>query len=215
MMGKMAEQIDAILFDVGGTLRRGINREFSEKVILCKQILGLIGLEADPANFTRLLDIRANAYRKWSRQELIELNEIGFWTQWMLPDLARGRVSSLAVDLNQIWRNADRVYQVLPDAKETIQGLFRAGYRLGLVSNTTSSLEAPNLLDELGLSGCFEAIVLSCQMCPARWGYANRGLKSSLKRQVAWGFDPNGAPILVTCRTGMLPLPAVLALKRQ
>jgi len=160
----MTEQIDAILFDMGGTLRQATNREFSEKVNLCRQILELTGWEADPADFARLLDTRANAYRKWSKQELAELNEIGFWTQWMLPELAVEKISALAVDLNQIWRNADRIYQVLPDAKETILGLFRGGYRLGLVSNTTSSVEAPNLLDELGIAGCFEAVVLSCQV---------------------------------------------------
>ncbi len=111
-----------------------------------------------------MLDEHANAYRKWSRQELAELNEIGFWTWWMLPELPKEKISAIAVELNQVWRNADRSYQVLPDAKETILGLFRAGYRLGLVSNTTSSLEAPNLLADLGLAGCFEAVVLSCQM---------------------------------------------------
>jgi len=160
----MKDHIDAVLFDMGGTLRRGISREFSEKVILCNQILNLTGLGTDPVNFARMLDTRANAYRKWSKHELVELDEVGFWTQWMLPELAAEKVSVLAVELNQIWRNADRSYQVLPDAKETILGLFRAGYRLGLVSNTTSSVEAPNLLDELGLTGYFEAIVLSCQV---------------------------------------------------
>jgi FMN phosphatase YigB (HAD superfamily)/sugar phosphate isomerase/epimerase len=161
---EMSDQIRAILFDMGGTLRRATNREFSEKVILCKQIMELTGWEADPADFARMLDTRANAYRKWSRQELAELNEIGFWTQWMLPELSVEKVSVLAVELNQIWRNADRTYQVLPEARETILGLFRAGYQLGLVSNTTSSLEAPNLLNELGVAGCFETVVLSCQV---------------------------------------------------
>ena len=160
----MPEHIDAILFDMGGTLRRATNREFSEKAVICKKILELTGFESDPEDFARMLNTRANAYRKWSRQELAELNEIGFWTQWMLPELAVEKVSALAVDLNQIWRNADRIYQVLPDAKETILGLFRAGYRLGLVSNTTSSVEAPNLLNALGVAGCFEAVVLSCQV---------------------------------------------------
>ena len=160
----MSEHIDAILFDMGGTLRRATARKFSEKVNLCRQILELTSWKADPVDFARLLDTRANAYRKWSRQKLAELNEIGFWTQWMLPELAAEKVSALAVDLNQIWRNADRIYQVLPDAKETILGLFRAGYRLGLVSNTTSSVEAPNLLNALGVAGCFEAVVLSCQV---------------------------------------------------
>jgi FMN phosphatase YigB (HAD superfamily)/sugar phosphate isomerase/epimerase len=160
----MTEQVEAILFDMGGTLRRGTNREFSDKVKICQQILGLTGFANNPVDFARLLDRRANAYRKWSKHELVELDEVGFWTQWMLPELAADKLSALAVEINQIWRNADRSYEVLPDAKETILGLFRAGYRLGLVSNTTSSVEAPNLLDELGLSGCFDAIVLSCQV---------------------------------------------------
>jgi putative hydrolase of the HAD superfamily len=160
----MPDQMEAILFDLGGTLRRATNREFPEKVILCKPILELTGLETDPEAFARLLDARANAYREWSRQEFAELDEIGFWTQWMLPELDAEKVSALAVELNQIWRNADRLYQVLPDSRETILGLFRAGYRLGLVSNTTSSVEAPNFLNELGVSGCFEAVVLSCQV---------------------------------------------------
>jgi putative hydrolase of the HAD superfamily len=160
----VAEQIDAILFDMGGTLRRGTSREFSEKVVLCKPILDLTGLETDPVDFARLLDTRANAYRDWSKGELVELNEVGFWTRWMLPELDAEKVGTLAVELNQIWRNADRSYQVLPDAKETIVGLFRAGYHLGVVSNTTSSVEAPNLLTELELTGCFDAIVLSCQV---------------------------------------------------
>jgi FMN phosphatase YigB (HAD superfamily)/sugar phosphate isomerase/epimerase len=160
----MTAIIDAILFDVGGTLRRATARKFSTKVRLCKRIMELTGWEADPADFARMLDERANAYRKWSKQELAELNEIGFWTRWMLPELPEEKISAIAVELNKVWRNADRSYQVLPDTKETILGLFRTGYHLGLVSNTTSSLEAPTLLADLGLSGCFEAVVLSCQM---------------------------------------------------
>jgi FMN phosphatase YigB (HAD superfamily)/sugar phosphate isomerase/epimerase len=163
-MSVMSDQIEAVLFDMGGTLRRGINREFSEKVELCKPILELIDWKADPIKFARMLDARANAYRKWTRQELAELNEVGFWSQWMLPELGIEKISAIAVELTQIWRNADRVYQVFPDTRETILGLFHAGYRLGLVSNTSSSTEAPNQLNELGVAGCFEAVVLSCQV---------------------------------------------------
>jgi sugar phosphate isomerase/epimerase len=39
--------------------------------------------------------------------------------------------------------------------------LFRRGYRLGLVSNTTSSIEVPALLKELEITGCFETVILS------------------------------------------------------
>ena len=38
---------------------------------------------------------------------------------------------------------------------------YRRGYRLGIVSNTTSSVEVPALLKELSIPGCFETVILS------------------------------------------------------
>jgi FMN phosphatase YigB (HAD superfamily)/sugar phosphate isomerase/epimerase len=160
----MPGHIEAILFDMGGTLRRSTKRAFSEKVQICQQILALIGLDADPADFTRLLTTRANAYQNWSRQELIELNEVELWTQWMLPDFPVEQIRAVAVQLNQIWRDADRTWEILPHARETVLALYRRGYRLGLVSNTTSSVEVPSLLEQWGLAGYFDTVILSCQV---------------------------------------------------
>ncbi len=160
----MPEHIEAILFDMGGTLRRSTKREFSEKVQICQQILDRIGLNADPADFTRVLITRANAYQNWAKQELIELNEIDLWTQWMLPDMPVEKISAMAVQLNQIWRDADRTWEIIPNAQDTVMTLYRRGYRLGLVSNTTSSVEVPSLLDEWGLAGYFDTVLLSCQV---------------------------------------------------
>ncbi len=66
----------------------------------------------------------------------------------------------------------DRKYQIFPETRETVLDLFRAGYRLGLVSNTTSSIEAPRLLAEHGIAGCFEAVILSCQVGKRKPGAA-------------------------------------------
>ena len=160
----MPEHIHAILFDMGGTLRRASEREFPEKVNICRQIMELIGLDTDPTVFTQSLTSRANTYQKWSRSDLIELNETDLWTHWMLPDFPADMIGGMAVKLNDIWRDANRSYQILPETRETVLALFRAGYRLGLVSNTTSSTEAPRLLAEKRIAGCFEAVVLSCQV---------------------------------------------------
>jgi HAD superfamily hydrolase (TIGR01549 family) len=160
----MAEQIDALLFDMGGTLRRATPRTPSETIEIVRQILQLIGSHEDPGAFTRLLSAHAKAYRKWAKQNLLELNEVDLWSRWMLPDLSAEKISSLALQLNQIWRDATGQRKVIPEAQEIILSLYRRGYRLGLVSNTTSSVEVPRLLDELGLSGCFDTVVLSCQV---------------------------------------------------
>ena len=71
------------------------------------------------------------------------------------------QVSEIAIQPNQIYPEGHGKRAILPEAREVVLRLFRRGYRLGLVSNTTSSVETPALLKELGIYGCFETIVLS------------------------------------------------------
>jgi HAD superfamily hydrolase (TIGR01549 family) len=168
----MTEHIDAILFDMGGTLRRASKRKPAEKVEIIKQILKLIGSEEDPAEFTQLLTSHAKAYRKWAKQNLLELNEVDLWVRWMLPDLPAEKIKQMAMQFNQIWRDATGRRQMIPEAQETVLTLFRGGYRLGLVSNTTSSVEVPRDLDELGIAGCFDTVILSCQVGKRKPGAA-------------------------------------------
>jgi len=64
--------------------------------------------------------------------------------------------------LNRIWREAIGMRVVFPETRPTILELKRRGYRLGLVSNTTSSVDSPQALDAAGIADCFETIILSC-----------------------------------------------------
>jgi HAD superfamily hydrolase (TIGR01549 family) len=157
----MTDQVQAILFDMGGTLRRTARRTRNEKQQLIRQMMELVGAEGSIANFTRGLSRRANAYKSWAEQTHIELNEHDLWTKWMLPHFPADQISDLAVQLNQLYREANGSRVVFPESREVILELFRRGYRLGLVSNTTSSVEVPALLKELELTGCFETVVLS------------------------------------------------------
>jgi HAD superfamily hydrolase (TIGR01549 family) len=122
----------------------------------------LSGSQGSLEEFTRLLSARARAYTSWARETATELDEVRLWTQWMLPDQPAGRIGELAVELNQLWREATGQRIVFPETKEVALELFRRGYRLGLVSNTTSSVEVPLLLEQLEISGCFEVVLLSC-----------------------------------------------------
>ncbi len=122
----------------------------------------LLGMDIDEAEFIRLLQEHAKAYRDWAKKTLLELNEVELWTRWMLPDWPSDLVSQHALQLNQLWRDATVKHVIFPETKEIISTLFRRGYRLGLVSNTTSSDEIPRILKELGIAGCFETVVLSC-----------------------------------------------------
>lgn len=155
-------QIQAIIFDMGGTLRQNIKRDEPAKVEMVRQILRLLDADLDPADFTRLLTERARAYENWAAQTLDELGEVERWTRWLLPDWPADLVASHAMELNRIWREAIRMRIPFPEMRSTILELARRGYRLGLVSNTTSSVDSPQALETAGIADCFETIILSC-----------------------------------------------------
>jgi putative hydrolase of the HAD superfamily len=157
----MTHPIEAILFDMGGTLRRTAKRTRDEKHQVMQRMMDLIGAQGSVDEFTRLLSGRAKAYKQWAEQTHIELNERDLWTKWMLPDFPVEQIVGMSVQLNQLYRDARGVRVIFPESREVILELFRRGYRLALVSNTTSSVEVPALLKEHEIIGCFETVILS------------------------------------------------------
>jgi len=158
----MTEYIEAVLFDMGGTLRSSVKKDEASKIETVRRIIELLGADAAPDEFAGLLTERSRAYMRWARATLVELNERELWTKWMLPDWPADRISEIAIQLNQLWREATGERIIFPETKEVLLELFRRGYRLGLVSNTVSSVEVPRALEELELTGCFETVILSC-----------------------------------------------------
>ncbi len=159
---KAHESIDAILFDMGGTLRRNKKRDPAEKAAIVQQICDLLDVSIPAPEFTMILESRGKSYEAWATEHLIELNEADLWTQWMLPDLPADRIKPLAMQLNGIWREAIASRNLFPETRQIIPALHARGYKLALVSNTTSSVDSPRALKEAGLSAFFEAIILSC-----------------------------------------------------
>jgi HAD superfamily hydrolase (TIGR01549 family) len=159
----MQNEIEAIFFDIGGTLRRSRKRSEEEKKEFLSQIAAILNLQMTPEALYSILLERGKAYGKWGRQTYIELNEEELWTKWMAPDCQEELVRKNAVQLNQLWRSTTGCRTPFPETKGTILELFRRGYRMGIISNTTSSVEVPALLKELGIAGCIESILLSCE----------------------------------------------------
>jgi len=158
----MTNQIEAILFDMGGTLRGSEKKDEAEKRAIVQKIIELLGVDASPKEFIELLTERTKAYRRWVKEALVDVDEREFWTKWMLPDWPADQIAELAMKLNALWREATGTRIIFPESKEVVLELFRRGYRLGLVSNTISSVETPQLLKEQELTGCFETVMLSC-----------------------------------------------------
>lgn len=151
--------IKAIVFDVGNTLRavpktaRTNWRSFSA-------LQSFLGLDGNVVTFVDTLHRREKKYRHWAKRTLIELSEAELWAQYLLPDYPQDFVRANAIKLNQMWRDA-RVKRLLPDAVETVKALASRGYALAIVSNTTSSVEVPQLLADNGLAALFGCVILS------------------------------------------------------
>ncbi|MGE5250865.1 MAG: HAD-IIIA family hydrolase [Bacteroidota bacterium] len=160
----MAHSIEAILFDMGGTLRGSVPTSLATQVEKVRQILRMLDSGQSAAALNDLLTQRFKAYMRWARETLIELDEVSLWTEWMLPDWPAGRIAEISRELNELWRQATGIRELFPETKEVVIELFRRGYRLGIVSNTTSSVEVPRTLRALELAGCFETVILSCEV---------------------------------------------------
>jgi HAD superfamily hydrolase (TIGR01549 family) len=155
----MKTSIKAICFDVGGTLRVAHDKQGREIENIIK-IQKLIGENGSPNAFAKKLSAREKEYRIWSRKTMVEIKEADLWSTFMLPDRPVPVVRENAIVLNQLWREA-RIKSILPDAVDTIKTLSQRGYLLGIISNTTSSVEVPQLLEENGITNLFGCVILS------------------------------------------------------
>ena len=156
----MKSHIEAIFFDVGGTLRT--TERYSQPIPSnIEEILRLTGLRWTAAELIEKLRQRERAYYRWGTLTMLELTEAELWSRWLLPEIPAERINPIATHLNQLWRDAKTKKILMADATDTLKELLRRGYRLGLISNTTSSTEVPALLEEMGIADQIETVVLT------------------------------------------------------
>ena len=158
-VGEMRSAVKAVFFDIGGTLRvtrQGEKRDLSK----VREMMRLLGDNGTAEDFMDKLYKGGKRYRRWCKPNFIELSEAELLTRFLLPDYPVEFVRSNAIKLNQLWRESRRKY-VLPDMAETMRALAARGYKLGLISNTTSSVEGYQLLEEQEVTSLFSAVVLS------------------------------------------------------
>lgn len=157
--GVIHAAVKAVFFDIGRTLRVTRHREGHdlEKI---KEMMGLLGENAPVDSFIEKLHVREKSYRIWGKHNFIELNEEELLTRFLLPDYPPDFVRANAITLNQLWRDSEPKY-ILPDMVDTMHTLAARGYKLGLISNTSSSVDAHLMLAEQGLTDLFSSVVLS------------------------------------------------------
>ena len=157
----MQRLIKAILFDIGGTLRV-TNPNEGRDLARVSELMALVGIESSVDDFMARIRRGEKSYRRWCKPNYIELPEAELWSRFLLPEYPEAFIRENAVRLNQLWRESRRKY-VLPDMAATMRELSQRGYKLGLISNTTSSIEGYQLLDETGLTELFSSVILSAE----------------------------------------------------
>jgi len=159
----MNPDIEAIFLDVGNTLRIVIeDPEFMAQAK--KDLMTLVEAKESPEEFYAALEKNWKAYRKQSKESLIEASEKELWTKWLLPQYPAEKIGPMAGKLTRLWRDHDGRRVPRDDAKETVIELDRRGYKLGIIANTITETEIPDWMESDGVKEYFRVVVLSSKV---------------------------------------------------
>jgi putative hydrolase of the HAD superfamily len=158
-----AANIEAVLFDMNGTLRRREPHDPTRQAAT-RRLLELLEKDDLPETFWEEMSCRFTAYGLWAQAQQMQLSEQEIWTRWILPDFPAGQIGPVADELTLAWNG--RKGRLIPklDAGETLVELKHRGYRLGVISNSLSTLDIPRSLEAYGWDRLFDAVVLSAQV---------------------------------------------------
>ena len=159
----MNPDIEAIFLDVGNTLRI-VLPEPDFQAQARQQLMQLIGSKEDQVAFFEKVEERWKAYRKYSKNSLLEASELELWTQWLLPDYPIEIIAPHTSRLTRLWRDRDGRRVARHDAKQTIVELHNRGYKLGIIANTITETEIPDWMESDGVTKYFKTVILSSKV---------------------------------------------------
>ena len=159
----MNPDIEAIFLDVGNTLRIVLEEpDFQQKAMA--DLVKLVGALESQQDFFEKVEARWKAYRKNSKQSLVEASERELWTIHLLPDYPKEMIAPLSGRLTRLWRDRDGRRVPRADAKETIIELDRRGYKLGIIANTITETEIPDWMESDGVTKYLKTVILSSKV---------------------------------------------------
>ncbi|HOS19361.1 MAG TPA: HAD family hydrolase [Clostridia bacterium] len=159
--------IQAVLFDIGGTLHTVANSEalaraFARRLIDRLAVYG-IAIPAPPDAFARRLHENAEEYKLWSEGTLRELPAPKIWNEYYLRQYCVGEetLAPIAEELSFLYDYERVCNKRRPHLVETMEELRRMGMRMGIVSNIISTSFGPHMVNEYGIAEYMECIVMS------------------------------------------------------
>ena len=94
MLNPVARNIEAIFFDMNGTLRMREPHEPTQRAAYSR-MLELLGKEDASDTYWDELARRQKAYSRWAQERLIQLSEKEIWTRWILPEIPPGQIEPI------------------------------------------------------------------------------------------------------------------------
>lgn len=156
----MNENIKAIVFDLGGTLRIALkDEEWMRQGRI--NMAELAGTDLPFEEFYELVEERYEKYRDWALDVNRESNDEELWCTWLLYDYPRERIFANRHKLSYEYRQAKGRRVVVDHGEEVLRELYSRGYKLGIISNLIGETEVYDWLEEDGLRELFASVILS------------------------------------------------------
>lgn len=167
------KQIKAVVFDVGGTLLTFQATEEADRMYITHTMAYLnqhgILLGADPDEVMKHIEAGAKRYKRFTEEDLIELDCDTIWRDYMLSgfDIPSEQLTGMGETLSFLYDMEKRELAPREGLRETLTALRDRGYRLAIISNVMSTTYIPHFLRENGISEFFEDIQMS-SLCRIR-----------------------------------------------
>ena len=156
----MNENITAIVFDLGGTLRIALkDKEWMKQGRI--RMAELAGTDLPFEDFYALVEERYEKYREWALSENKESNDEELWCKWLLFDYPRDLIMANRHKLSYEYRQSKGRRVVVDHGEEVLRELYKRGYKLGIISNLIGETEVYEWLEEDGLRDLFSSVILS------------------------------------------------------
>ena len=157
---ELKKRYQAVIFDLGGTLRIALDDEPYMRHAR-RKMAELAGTSLPVEEFYQLVEERYEPYRKWALGENRESGDQELWCKWLLPDYDPERIAQVCHELSFEYRQSKGRRVVVDGGAQVLEILHRRGYKLGIVSNLIGEHEVPDWLEEDRLDGYFDSVVLS------------------------------------------------------
>lgn len=160
-------EITTILFDLGGTIEDIVLDLNSQDACIdvIQQFLQCHDNEfaIDRSLFHHIVKDGFLRYKQWSINSCREQSGEEIWGDWIFSMLPNQRSLFVEVGnlLTDLWETLFYRRSLKPDATEMLKNLAHDGYRLGVISNTTSRDMPPLLMKKYGIDSYFECFLLS------------------------------------------------------